>query len=241
MNHRSALALVAAVAVSALFAGGAAANHAPRNQLYSFSGTLLSAPGANATSVSVQVDTGNKAALQALLGASQNEVFALASSTEVLLWSNGVPHVGSTADLQSGQYVTVNVRAPRGSSLTQVESAAAATVSEHAVPGAHLPLWLYVGTVAGPQSGGTVNLTVTSGDKRALRSLVGQSPAQSFTYGDATIFLLWQGNVPTVIDPTQLKTGDRITVRVRAAAGSTLAQIEATPARHVGDHEPAGV
>jgi hypothetical protein len=28
-------------------------------------------------------------------------------------------------------------------------------------------------------------------------------------------------------------------VRVRAAKGSTLAQVEATPAAHVGEHEPA--
>jgi len=254
MKHRPALALVAVVALSALLAAGASANHgrwyhqqrhaqnhAARNQLYSFGGTLLATPGANATSVSVQVATGNKPALKALLGASQNEVFTVGSTTEVLLWSQGVPHVGATADLQSGQYVTVNVRAPRGSSLTQLLSTAAGTVSQHAAPGAHLPLWLYVGTVSGPQAGGKVNLSVTGGDRRALRSLVGQPSSQSFAYDDGTIFLLWQGKVPTVIDPSQLKAGDRITVRVRAAAGSSIAQIEATPARHVGDHEPAGV
>ena len=61
---------------------------------------------------------------------------------------------------------------------------------------------------------------------------------QTFTYGDGTIFLLWQGKVPTVIAPSQLKAGDRITVRIRAHAGSSLAQVESTPARHVGDHEP---
>jgi hypothetical protein len=45
--------------------------------------------------------------------------------------------------------------------------------------------------------------------------------------------------VPSVIDPSQLKAGDRITVRIRAPRTSTLAQVESTPARHVGDHEPA--
>ena len=41
-----------------------------------------------------------------------------------------------------------------------------------------------------------------------------------------------------MIAASQLKAGDRITVRIRAQAGSSLAQVEASPARHVGDHEP---
>jgi hypothetical protein len=44
--------------------------------------------------------------------------------------------------------------------------------------------------------------------------------------------------VPTVIDASQLKAGDRITVRIRAPFRSSLAQVESTPANHVGDHEP---
>jgi hypothetical protein len=42
-----------------------------------------------------------------------------------------------------------------------------------------------------------------------------------------------------VIGPSQLKAGDRITVRIRAPRADTLAQVEATAAAHVGDHEPA--
>ena len=80
---------------------------------------------------------------------------------------------------------------------------------------------------------------MTSGNWKALNAMLGQSLDQSFTYDDGTIFLLWQGRVPTVIGPSQLKAGDRITVRIRAPHESSLAQIEATPAAHVGDHEPA--
>ena len=72
-----------------------------------------------------------------------------------------------------------------------------------------------------------------------MRLLIGQSADQSFTFGDQTIFLLWQGKVPTVIDAAQLKVGDRIVVRIRADRGSTLAQVEATAAVHIGDREPA--
>jgi hypothetical protein len=45
--------------------------------------------------------------------------------------------------------------------------------------------------------------------------------------------------VPTVIDASKLVIGDRIVVRIRAPFHSTLAQVEATAANHVGDREPA--
>ena len=79
---------------------------------------------------------------------------------------------------------------------------------------------------------------MTSGNWRGLQAMLGQSVDQTLSYDDGTIFLLWQGRVPTVIDASKLKAGDRITVRVRAPRTSTLAQVEATPANHVGDHEP---
>ena len=42
-------------------------------------------------------------------------------------------------------------------------------------------------------------------------------PSETFSTGDGTIFLLWQGKVPTVIDASKLVVGDRIVVRIRAA------------------------
>ena len=80
--------------------------------------------------------------------------------------------------------------------------------------------------------------SLKSGNWKALHAMLGQSLDQTFTYDDGTIFLLWQGRVPTVIDASQLKAGDRITIRVRAPRAATLAQVEAVAANHVGDHEP---
>ena len=238
MTHRLMPALALVVACFATAAAGAAAGHGPRGQLYTFSGELLAAPGANAAGVSLQVETGNKPALRTLLGSSQNEVFAVGAGTEVLVWSHGVPHVGSTADLVQGDWVTVNVRAPRGSALQSFEQQPARTVADRAHPVGGMPLWLFVGSVAGPQSGGKIALHIESGNWKALHALLGQPVDQSFAYDDGTIFLLWQGRVPTLITPSQLQAGDRITVRVRAPRDATLAQVEATPAAHVGDHEP---
>jgi hypothetical protein len=237
-NRRMIVLAIAAAAFAALVAGAAAAPGHAEGRLFRFSGELLANPGSHATTLSLQVETGNEPALRALLGASQNETFALGSSSEVLVWSHGVPHVGSTADLQQGDYVTLNVRAPRGSTLQAIEQIAAAVVAEHAAPHGGLPVWMFAGTVAGGRSGGKIALHVESGNWKALQAMLGQPLDQTFRYDDGTIFLLWQGRVPSVIDPSQLESGDRITVRIRAPRSASLSQVEATPAARVGDHEP---
>jgi hypothetical protein len=239
MKLRLTLALAAAALACVAF-GGAAVAQPDRHpgQRYVFNGEVLAAPGANAGSLSVQVEGGNHAALKALIGGAQSETFTLDANTRVLIYSRGVPHVGNTSEIQQGDFVTVVVRAPHGSSLQQLDGTPAVAVSDHAAPRGGRPLWLFIGNVGGPQSGGHIALHVTSGNWKALNAMLGQPVDQSFTYDDGTIFLLWQGRVPTVIGPSQLKAGDRITVRIRAPRNSTLAQVEATPAAHVGDHEP---
>jgi hypothetical protein len=237
MKLRLTLALAAA-ALACVAAGGATAGRGHAGQRFVFNGEVLTAPGANAGSLSVQVEGGNHAALRALIGAPQSQVFTLGSSTRVLIGQHGVPHVGNTSEIQQGDFVSLTVRAPHGASLQQLTSTPARGVSDHAAPHAARPLWLFIGTVGGPQSGGHVALHVDSGNWKALHAMLGQSLDQSFAYGDGTIFLLWQGGTPTVIGPSQLKAGDRITIRVRAPRDSSLAQVEATPANHVGDHEP---
>ena len=237
MKHRllTALALtaLACTVVAATAIGG------DKGRLYQFRGDVVSA---NSTSVQISVTGGDHLALKALIGQSQNETFALGDKTEILVWSNGVPHVGAVADLKQGDDVTINVRGKAGASLADLLANPAATVADHGAPQTTTdgnPLFLFVGTVAGGQSGGHISLHITSGNWRGLKTMLGQSAVdQTFSYDNGTIFLLWQGRVPTVTDPSQLKAGDRITVRVRAPRASTLAQVEATPAAHVGDHEP---
>ena len=235
MKHRLlttlALAALACAAVAAGASGGG------KGRLYQFRGELVNA---SATQVQVQVEGGDHAALKALIGQSQNQTFTLDSKSEILVWSHGTPRVGGVADLKQGDWVQVNVRAKAGATLAEIEANPAATVGDHGAgtPGKARPLYLYAGTVTGAQSGGHVALHVTGGNWRGLKSMLGQSLDQTFSYDDGTIFLLWQGRVPTVIGPSQLKAGARITIRVRAPKTATLAQVEATPANHVGDHEP---
>jgi hypothetical protein len=228
------LSLVAALAC----AGAATAGNGKGHFRYTFLGQLTTTPANGG--VSVNVVGGNHAALRAMLGQPVTQTFAYDSSTEFLKWSAGKPTVVQPGDLAAGDYVRVNVRTQRGADLATIEHQAAGIVGDHGTSlfKPNMPLYLFRGTLSSVGTS-TVNVHVTGGNRRALRTLIGSSADQSFTFGDDTIFLLWQGKVPTVIDPTKLVVGDRIVVRVRAKAGSSLSQVESTAANHIGDREPA--
>jgi hypothetical protein len=186
------------------------------------------------------VQGGNKVALRAMLGAPVTQTFAYGSNTEFLKWSKGVPAIVQAGDLTAGDFVWVHVRAPRGASLADIEQRQAGIVGDH---GTQLfkpdkPLYLFRGKLTTVGSN-TVTVDVTGGNHRALKLLVGQSKTESFSFGENTIFLLWQGKVPTVIDASKLVVGDKIVVRIRAEKGASLSQVGSTPANHIGDREPA--
>ena len=207
--------------------------------LYVFVGKLSATPSNGALSISVE--GGNRLALRAMLGQPVGQTFAYGNNTEFLKWAKGVPTVVQAGDLAAGDYVRVNIRAPRGASLADLEQVPAGLVGDH---GTELykptqPLYLFRGTLTSVGASEGVTLDVRGGNARGMRLMIGQQASQTFTTGDDTIFLLWQGKVPTVIALSQLKVGDKVVVRVRAPKGSTLSQVESTAAVHVGDREPA--
>jgi hypothetical protein len=225
-----AAALLGVVAVTAGAANGVV--------VYSFLGKLKTAPSGGR--VSIAVESGNPPALRAMLGKSVDQTFAYGDGTEFLQWRNGVPTVVKAGDLDAGDYVRVNVRAPRASSLATIEGTSAFLIGDH---GTELnppdrPLFLFRGRVVSTGSS-SLTVEVRGGNRRGMRLLIGQSPTQTFAVGSSTIYLLWQGRVPTVIGLSDLKAGDAVAVRVRANAGSTLAQVESTAAAKVAEHEPA--
>ncbi len=228
------VALVALVAAGSAFAG----NGRGRGVHYAFLGQLTATPGNGG--VSLNVVGGNRVALRAMLGQPVTQTFAYGDSTEFLSWKAGVPAVVQAGELAAGDYVRVNVRAPRNASLAEIERAVSSLVGDHGTERYKptQPLYTFRGTLTAVGDSG-VTLTVKGGNRRATRLLLGQSASQTFATGDQTIFLLWQGKVPTVIDLSKLTVGDRVVVHVRADQGSSLAQVEASVANHVGDREPA--
>ena len=151
-----------------------------------------------------------------------------------------MPTVVSESNLVTDDRVTVRIRAPRDASLAELEATPAKVVADRGPNPrfARRPLWLFIGTLDAPAANNHLTLHIRNGNLRALRAMLGQPLDQTFTYDSHTIFILWQGRVPTVISPSQLRVGDRISVRIRARRASSLAQVEQTPANHVGDHEP---
>ena len=208
---------------------------------YVFRGHLLATPPANATSISISVEGGNRIALEKMLGSSVDQTFGVGTRTEFLKWSHGVPTVVQSNDLTAGDWIVIRVRAPWRATLSQVEARPAGIVSDRVTEPTppSRPLYLFQGKLAAPAGTSSLTLDVRGGNRPALRLLVGQSGRQTFMYGPETIFLLWQGKVPSVISASQLTVGERVTVRIRAPRGATLSQVESTPARHVGEHEPA--
>lgn len=240
MIRKRTLRFVLAAFALALLVTGAAQGGGGLRAHYIFRGHLLATPPANATSISMTVEGGNRIALKKMLGQSVNQNFAVGTGTEFLKWSHGVPTVVHSNDLTAGDWLVVHVRAPYDATLAQVETSPAGIVADRAVKPnpPSKPLFLFRGRLTAPAGPSTVTLNVRGGNHRALRLLIGQPLQQSFTYGPETIFLLWQGKVPTVISPQQLTVGDRITVRIRAPWRSSLSQVESTPAVHIGEHEP---
>jgi len=204
-----------------------------------YNGRLLADAGTSPT-LYVDVNGGNRLALKKLIGQGDDQQFAVDANTQYLRWAHGVPTVVPESNLVAGDRVSVRIRALRSSTLSQIEATPAKAVADRGpMPRfAHKPLWLFIGSLDVPAANGHVKLHVTNGNLRALRAMLGQPVDQSFSYDAHTIFVLWQGRVPTLISPSQLKVGDRISVRIRASGNASLGQVEQVPANHVGNHEP---
>jgi hypothetical protein len=226
------------IAAALLCVGVAMAGNGPAKFRFTFQGQLTATPANGGVSITVQ--GGNKAALRAMLGQPVTQTFKYDSTTEFLKWSKGIPTVVQAGDLAAGDYVNVNVRAARNSDLAGIEQQPAGIVGDRGttIDRPDKPLYLFRGTLTSVGSS-SVAVHVTGGDRRALRLLIGNSNDQTFAFGDTTIFLLWQGKVPTVIDASKLVVGDKIVVRIRADKGASLGTVESTPANHIGDREPA--
>jgi hypothetical protein len=235
--------LFGAFLVVALLTAGASATFAARtsgNVLYIFNGRMMADAGSGST-IAVDVNGGNRAALKKLVGQSDSADFAVDAHTQYLRWAHGVPTVVPESNLVAGDKVSVRVVSDRHASLAQIEATAARRVADSGQGGRFpaQPLWLFRGTLDAPASGGHLTLHINDGNLRALRGMLGQPLDQTFSYDRHTIFVLWQGRVPTVISPGSLHVGDQISVRIRAPRAFSLAQVEQVPANHVGDHEPA--
>jgi hypothetical protein len=237
-KHVLSIALLA-LAVLTMGTSGTLAARSNSN-LFLFNGRLLADAGSS-SSIFVDVHGGNHAALKKLVGEGDTQQFAVDAQTQYIRWTNGVPSVVPESNLVAGDRVTVRIRAERSASLAEIEATPARMVADRGANARfpRKPLWLFVGSLDAPASNGHLTLHIKNGNLRALRAMLGQQVDQTFSYDSHTIFVLWQGRVPTVISPGQLRPGDKVSVRIRAPRSFSLAQVEQVPANHIGDHEPS--
>jgi hypothetical protein len=239
MRRRLVYVVLAALIVVVAAASSSLAAQRGGDVTYVFNGRLLADAG-NSPSLYVSVTGGTRLALKKLVGQGQNQHFTVGAGTQYLRWSHGVPTVVGESNLAAGDVVSVKVRAPRSASLAQIEAIAASRVADRGPTPGHAvrPLWLLIGTLDAPAANGRLTIHVQSGNWLGLRKMLGQPLDETFSYGRRTVFVLWQGGVPTLISPSQLRVGDRISIRIRAPRSYSLQQAEQVPAGHIGDHEP---
>ena len=215
---RSSLVVALAAVLATLVAATAAFAAGPNGKvLYRYTGELTAK---TSTSVTVTVENGNRPALRSLLGKSQEETFATGDKTVFLRWTHGIP-------------TQVDDRRPRRRRLRDRERPRRSrrlVRDDRGDAGRHRrrprrePRQADQAAVPLPRhfvstGGGKVTIDVKGGNRRALRLMIGQTSTQSFSIGDETVFLHWAHRIPTVIDASSLKAGDRIVVRVRADGG----------------------
>jgi hypothetical protein len=240
-------AVLSTVAIIAAPAGASQAKHHPvfwqGGKLYIFKGTLAADAGAAPTSISVNVASGNRAALRALVGSVNPVTFAVAPTTKYVAWSaaaRGNAPASTTPDtLHAGDSVFVRIRARAGAPLATVQATPAVQVGDtaaaQAVAGRMFAFWGQATSI--DTTAKTITLTVRFGNWAALNALLGESPTQTFHYDAATQFLNWRGG-PHSVPADQVKAGDWLTLRTRATWNTPLADLVAAPLWKVNDHMP---
>src|SRR2546423_2588869 len=159
MTSKRTFRIALAVLSLSLLAAGAAQGGGGFRAHYVFRGHLLASPPANATSIAVSVEGGNRIALQKMLGQSVDQNFAVGTGTEFLKWSHGIPTVVHSNDLAAGDWVTVRVGARWNDTLTEIEAHPASIVADRG-PNPNppsKPLYLFRGNLA--TASGTYTVT----------------------------------------------------------------------------------
>jgi hypothetical protein len=107
-------------------------------------------------------------------------------------------------------------------------------------------LFVFSGTlaVAPGATPTTLQVTVTGGNRPALRALVGNTTTPlTFTVDSRTSYIAWtagdRANAPSSTTPDMLKAGDPVHLRIRAFWGTPLATLLTTPVKMVNDFAAA--
>ena len=150
---------------------------------------------------------------------------------------------GIAQGVRSGTIAALGIAAV-GALVAAAPAAAAPAHAQTAHRASRLPgqLYIFSGTVAAAPSATSpaLQVTVTGGNRPALRALVGNTSAPlSFTVDGKTAYIAWtatsRGNAPTATTAAALKVGDPVHLRLRAAYRAPLARLLTRPVRTAND------
>jgi hypothetical protein len=217
----------------------------PHGTKYIFRGVVVSTPAPGATTLTVQVRSGNKAGVT-LLGANPTtQTFSITGNSALYSWNAAGTSAAPAAitGFMAGDPVAVTVWGGSRWNLQQVTATPATRVDD--VLNSSKPagrLFIFVAKVVNndPATGGlTVN--IVGGNWRALHAFAGQPVTQTFHYSTtSTVFLNFNGQGKAHLINPVFSINQTVVIRVFSANyDSETSSLLNLPAWRINAHEPA--
>jgi len=212
---------------------------------YVFRGIVVATPGAGATGVTVQVRSGNPAALK-LEGTTAwyNQTFAFAPTTQLFSWNTAGTSAtpATSANLLAGDPVAVTIWGASKASLAQVLATPASRVDD--VLNSTKPagrMFIFVGqVVAADATAQAVTVNVVGGNWRSMFALRGQATTQTFHWSATSTVFLNHAKGTRAVTPATINTGDTVVIRIFSADyNNELSTLLNIPAWRISNHMPA--
>jgi hypothetical protein len=215
------------VASSALTANGPL-------RTYSFSGVVLAADPVSSNGLGllfVTVESGNRRALDRLVGAPPDQPFVMNSGSAVRVFRDGRYVQGTADDIYSHASVSFAIRAPRSASLDLIRRQPVARLTVLRDP-LRVGLYQLVGKVSATTDT-SLTLDVFDGNYRGLSAMLGQPVAQTFVVNRTTIVFDRDSARRVPGGTSALQLGATVAVRLRGPTGLSISRLRLTAVSEV--------
>jgi hypothetical protein len=216
----------------------------PHSTKYIFRGVVVATPAPGATTVQVQIRTGNKAGVT-LLGTNPTiQTFNLSAGSALFSWNAAGTAATPTAvtTLAAGDPVAVTVWGPSKTTLQFLLTQPVTRIDD--VLNSTKPagrIFIFTGTVvSNDPAAGALTINLTGGNWRAMHAFAGHPTTQTFHYSATSTLLRFNGARAHLAVTPAFAVGDHVTIRVFSANyDSETSTLLNTPAWRISNHEPA--
>jgi len=219
-------------------------------ETYVFRGVVAVAPGAGATQLQLQINSGNKAAMLkmgALAGNGNIQAIPVGPTTSMVSWgADNKPTINPnlTATIQVADPVAVTILGTKTATLAQLFGSTANRVDDYLLSTKpHGRLFLFNGkAVAVDTVAHTITVNVLHTNWRAGYAMktAGAASTLTFTYDPAkTTFVHWNQGKQQLFTPDKIVAGDSVTIKIIPNNyESHLSSLLTIAPWRVNDHEP---